>query len=393
MHRILIFSLNYYPRFIGGAEVAIKAHTDRMPDFEFDMITLQFDRALPKVEKIGNITVYRIGFSSVNPTIADVGHFPLSLNKFLYPFLAFFKAHSLHKDRQYDIVWGMMARYAGLAALFFKWANSKVRFVLSLQEGDIEGDPVAYLRRRAIYIFSPLFASIYRTADAVAAESNFLGEVARAMGFRGEPELIPNGVDVAIFIREYPRPELEALQQKLGKGPNDKFIITTSRLVKKNAVDDVIKALKFLPNGVKFLVLGIGPDLEALRALAKTEGVGARVLFLGHIEHREMPKYLKISEIFIRPSLSEGMGNSFIEAMASGIPIIGTNVGGIPDFLKDGETGLFCEVRNPKSIAEKVEKLLSDQSLREKIIANAKKLAVSEYNWDLLAQKMRDLLR
>ena len=105
-----------------------------------------------------------------------------------------------------------------------------------------------------------------------------------------------------------------------------------------------------------------------------------------------MPAYLWMSDIFIRPSLSEGMGNSFIEAMAAGVPIIGTRVGGIPDFLVDGETGLFCEVRDSQSIADKINILLSDEALRQSLIANGRKIVSEKYNWDGIAGRMKGII-
>jgi glycosyltransferase involved in cell wall biosynthesis len=104
-----------------------------------------------------------------------------------------------------------------------------------------------------------------------------------------------------------------------------------------------------------------------------------------------MPQYLHISNIFIRPSRSEGLGNSFLEAMAAGIPVIATPVGGIPDFLKDGETGLFCEVDNPRSIAQKVEKLLKDKESREYIVKNARKMVEEKYQWEAIAERMKEI--
>ena len=90
-----------------------------------------------------------------------------------------------------------------------------------------------------------------------------------------------------------------------------------------------------LPENVHFIVLGVGPDEVMLKKLVKHERVESRVQFLGQIEHNEMPLYLKACDIFIRPSRSEGMGNSFIEAMAAGLPVIATQEGGIADFLFD----------------------------------------------------------
>ena len=77
--------------------------------------------------------------------------------------------------------------------------------------------------------------------------------------------------------------------------------------------------------------------------------------------------------------------------MAVGVPVIATPVGGIPDFLIDGETGLFCEVNNPKSIAEKVKILMESSELREKIVKNARQMIKEKYNWEIIAEKMKNI--
>jgi len=167
-------------------------------------------------------------------------------------------------------------------------------------------------------------------------------------------------------------------------------VITTSRLVFKNAVGDVIKALPFLPLEVKFLVLGVGPDENKLRGLVAELKLENRVLFLGNIEHKDMPKYLKISDIFIRPSISEGLGNSFIEAMAAGLPTIGTPVGGIPDFLIEGETGFLCQPNDPQSIADTINRILNlDKARLDQIKKNASRLVSEKFNWEVVGASMR----
>ena len=99
MKKILIFSLVYYPDVVCGAEVAIKEITDRISpkDIVFDMVTLHFDSALPKFERIGNVNVYRVGFTTRHPEIADLVRFPLTLNKYFFPFLGFLKERSIKK--------------------------------------------------------------------------------------------------------------------------------------------------------------------------------------------------------------------------------------------------------------------------------------------------------
>ncbi|HEY4500231.1 MAG TPA: glycosyltransferase [Candidatus Paceibacterota bacterium] len=384
--RILIFSFVYYPRFIGGAEIAIKEITDRISpnDIEFDLIALRLDESLPKFEKVGNVNIYRIGFAGRQRDSADSLPWYLHFNKYLYPFLACMKASRLHARRGYDATWGMMANYSGFGALFFKLFHRDVPFILTLQEGD----PIDYIKKR-VGVFSPIFKSIFTHADRMQTISNYLADFGREMRAKCPIEVIPNGVDPGLFTREYPTEELEKIRKDL-EIPNDApVLITTSRLVIKNAVSDVIKALEHLPEAY-FLVLGTGYQGAELKKLAININVSDRVKFLGFVSHGEMPKYLKASNIFVRPSLSEGFGNSFIEAMAARLPVIATPVGGIVDFLRDKETGLFCEVNSPEDIARKTEIYFHDKNLRNEIIDNAFNMVVGEYDWKLVAKKMKE---
>jgi glycosyltransferase involved in cell wall biosynthesis len=352
--RVLIFSLAYYP-VEGGAEIAVKEITNRISDIEFDLITLSFDETHPAQEKVGSVNVYRVDSS-----------------KTLFPFAAYKLAKRLHQERPYDAIWAIMANWAGLAALFFKHSCPGVAYILTLQEGD----SLEYIERKTWFIY-PLFKRIFTKADKVQAISTYLAKWAKSMGYQGAVEVIPNGVPTEKFINYNPRPFGTTL-------------ITTSRLVKKNAIGDIIDALSFLPQEFSLKILGIGPLEKELKEKVRRQDLSGRVRFLGHVPYEEIPKHLHAADIFIRPSLSEGMGNSFIEGMAAGLPVIATPVGGIPDFLKDGETGLFCKVNDPEDIAQQVKKLSEDPVLIERIRENALKMVQEKYDWDLVAREMKN---
>lgn len=387
---ILIFSLVYYPRFIGGAEVAVKEITDRLGNgFDFDMITLR--KTAPEFERIGNVNVYRVGFGWRAGDNAFLSRF--KIYKYFFPFFACAKALALHRKNHYDATWSLMANYAGFGALFFKLLRPKVPFILNLQEGD----PTDYIKRR-VGIFYPIFKMIFTKADSITALSIFLANWAKEMGATAPTTVVPNGVDVGRFKNRITNQELgitngerERIRGELGFGKEDTVLVTTSRLVEKNAVEDVIESLQYLSENVKFLIVGTGQLEGSLKLKTKKLKLEERVNFAGFISHEKMPPYLWASDIFIRPSLSEGQGASFMEAMAAGLPVIATPVGGIPDFLKDGETGLFCEVGNPKSIAQKVEKLMKDAESRDYIIRTAGKMVAEKYDWDLIAERMGEV--
>jgi glycosyltransferase involved in cell wall biosynthesis len=396
MKRILIISLTYHP-YIGGAEVAIKEITDRIDpgEYEFHMVTLRFDRALPKVEKRGNVTVYRLGPSVTNPKVSD-REMPLTLRlaKLLFPFTAFLKATLLDQRYVYDMVWAMMANQAGFAGMFFSYTHSKTPYFLELQDGRAFSDMPK--RRPILYAIWWLYKRIYQRADRIKVISHFLEREVRNISYEGHVAVIPNAVDVARFSREVPEAELTKLKEKYGKKMGDVFLFTASRLVLSRGVEDTIRALAHLPDNVKLLIAGSGEDEDKLRRIAEESDVGARVIFAGHIGHDELPAYYKMCDIFVRPSIIEGFGNAFVEAFAAGIPIVATPVGGIPDFLTDPDrspdmepTGIFCEVHNPESVAKAVKRYMGDPSLTARIVKNAKELVRERYDWNLIAERMK----
>ncbi len=121
--KVLIFSLDYYPGEVGGAEIAIKEITDRIPpeEIKFHLLTLHYDKAMPKAEQIGNVYVHRIGFGWRNPTIAERRRFPLHLNKHLFQFTAAVKALRLHRKNHFDGIYVLMAYWCCISACIFNW--------------------------------------------------------------------------------------------------------------------------------------------------------------------------------------------------------------------------------------------------------------------------------
>lgn len=391
--KILIFSLAYFPKHVGGAEVAIKEITDRISpnEIEFHMVTNRFDSTLPKIEQVGNVLVHRIGITKENPTMADLSKWPLRINKILFQFLAAWKASRLHRTHHYDGIWAMMAHSCGVPAAQFKIVHPRVPFLLTLQEGD----PIDHIENEILPLW-PLFKRAFTSADKIQAISTFLGKWARKRGFTGDLEIIPNGVSIKHFSQEYSDEEIQKAKMEIGKKTGDVYLVTTSRLVIKNAIDDVIRALTLLPENVHFLIFGTGPDEEKLKMLAGKKGVSDRVIFWGLVDHADMPRYLKACDIFIRPSRSEGMGNSFVEAFAAELPVIATQEGGIADFLFDEKrnpdketTGWAVDKNSPNQIAGAIRDIIKEPKKVMCVVQTAKKLATEKYNWDTVARDMK----
>ena len=393
MKKILIFSVSYYPKHIGGAEVAIKEITDRIPsdEYEFHLICNRYDATLLKKERIGHVFVHRIGWVTTSPTMSDLRTFPLHINKILYQWYAFWFAKKLHKKEKFDGIWAMMAHATGVPAAKFKKTFPDVQYVLTLQEGD----PPAHIEKKMRW-FGKTFTNAFTRADRIQVISNFLGSWAVKQGFQGKPVLIPNAVTTSHFNQAYPPETLLEVRKELGVSSSDILLVTTSRLVNKNALDDVVRALVLLPTNVKFIIFGVGPEEQLLKDLIQKNKLMDRVFLKGEITHAVMPKYLKACDIFVRPSRSEGMGNSFVEAMAAGLPVIATQEGGIADFLFDSRrnpdtktTGWAVDVNNPKQIAVAVQDIINNPDKVKEVTTHARAMAIEKYDWNLIATRMK----
>jgi len=110
---------------------------------------------------------------------------------------------------------------------------------------------------------------------------------------------------------------------------------------------------------------------------------------LGYVNHARLPALLHAADIFIRPSRSEGMGNSFIEAMAAELPIIATQEGGLKDFISS-EVAWPVPKDSPTQIALQIKAILGNLEQTKKVVENARKLVVEKYDWSLIARAMRD---
>ncbi|MEK7149333.1 MAG: glycosyltransferase, partial [Patescibacteria group bacterium] len=164
----------------------------------------------------------------------------------------------------------------------------------------------------------------------------------------------------------------------------------------KNGVDILIDSIPSLLKEVSHLkvcIIGSGPDEKTLKANVEQLGLHDSILFLGEIQNKELSLYLSISDVFVRPSRSEGLGTAFLEAMAARVPIVGTTVGGIPDFLVNRATGLFAKSEDPYDLSKVIAIILQDQDLRKAIIENASRLIVERYDWNLIAGEFDAVFR
>lgn len=376
-NRILVFSTDDHLYPAGGAEQAFGNITERLPHITFDLICAKIRPGVRSYDQVKNVNIHRLGFG-----IKKLDGIILALFGDVFAVL-------LMRKQRYDLVWSIMASYGAFSAVRVK-KKTGIPFLLTLQEGDA----FEYIYKRVRYVRSS-FNEIFSVADGIQAISTYLLAWGKQMGYQGtHGVVIPNGVDIGAFTAAQSESDCVRTRTSFGFPAHAFVLITSSRLEVKNGIGDIITALADLPPHVCLVVCGSGSLEGALKARVAELALTQRVLFKGFMEPRELPLLLKSSDAFIRPSLSEGLGNAFLEAMAARIPVIGTHAGGIRDFLIDGETGFVVEIKNPASIVRAVERIMLLTDEAKKVLLDQSEDRVRErYDWDLIARDMEVLFK
>jgi len=161
------------------------------------------------------------------------------------------------------------------------------------------------------------------------------------------------------------------------------------RLSKEKGVINFVKAVPLIlkrHDTIEFLICGDGQLLDDLKEELRKSGCSEKVKFTGWVPHDELPNYLNELKLLVLPSYSEGVPGIVQEAMACGTPVLATPVGGVPDLIKDGQTGFILEDNSPECIANGVINALSSKNL-EKSVKNARKLIEDEYAYGAMVRK------
>lgn len=217
------------------------------------------------------------------------------------------------------------------------------------------------------------------------------------LGDRRRPPVrtIPLGTDPRYF-----RPGIDTRPVRARYGlEGGRWLITVARLVEHKGVDHALRAFALLAADfpeLRYVVVGIGELLPSLEALAGTLGIADRVRFLTGVADEDVPALLNVASMYLGPSRHmhdkvEGFGIALVEASACGLPVVGGNAGGIPDAVRDGETGLLTDSESPAAIAATVRRLLADDSLHARLGAGGRAAAESHYNWERVTMDMRNI--
>jgi phosphatidylinositol alpha-1,6-mannosyltransferase len=243
-------------------------------------------------------------------------------------------------------------------------------------------------------------AALLSSAAVLVANSAWTRD--RCVNLLGELEIdaspdrvrvVPLGADHAFF-----RPGLDPhdVRARYGLEPG-RWLLSVARLTRHKGIDTALQALaRLAPRypDLRYAVVGTGEEHGALAAEARELGVADRVRFLTDVPDRDLPALYNGAAIYLGVSRLmeqrvEGFGISLAEASACGVPVIAGRSGGIPEAVRDGETGLLVDAEQVEPVSQAIERLLRDEALRARLGAAGRRAVESHYNWDRVARDLR----
>lgn len=365
----------------GHKVVALVPHHYKAKKYEVmgDVKIYRFPYFLPyKLQKLcyeggifGNIKRYRIALFQL----------PLLF------FFEFFNMIKMIKKEKIDIVHAHWIIPQGFLAYLCKKLFG-IPYIVTAHAGDVFPLKSSFFR-----FFSSL---TIKNSDYCTANSTFTKRELQKISRKKDIKIIPMGVDSNLFTQKN---ENKNLRKKFVI--KKEFILSVGRLAEKKGIKYLItamkKVIKELPEA-KLIIIGDGPERKNLELLTKKLNLDKNIVFTGTIENKYLPEFYVTADLFVGPSIitksgdTEGLGVVFLEALASGTCVVGSNVGGIPDIIEHNKTGLLVRQKDSKQLANAIIKLLSKPKLRERLVLNAQKHIKSRYDWETIGKRFNELI-
>ncbi len=380
-----VLFLNYeYPPLGGGASVATEAilrEWAKDPSIEVHLVTAAVGRAIEHIRVGGETYVHRLPIGK-NPdrlhsqSLRDILVYSLKTVFFLWQFIRFES-----KKRPFDVTLAFFTVPCGFLAYLAKLVFG-IPYVVSLRGADVPGFSEKY---DTFYLFAkPLVRFLWHRAEAVIPNSAGLTELAKKTDLRQEMRTIQNGVDTEAFR---PDPNKRATDVTV--------FLSTSRLTPRKGIHHLVEAFALAcsktTKPIELHLVGEGEQKPALEERVKELGIAEKVKFIGRVEHGQLAGYYQYAHAFVLPSKNEGMSNSALEALASGLPLIVSGTGGMAELVTDGANGLFIEPDNPESFAAALARIADEPEFATQLGAESRRQA-EERSWSKVAQNFRVVL-
>lgn len=391
--RILLLSAYYFP-VQGGSETharALAAFLHRA-GFDLQVVTKRLDGRSPAFERIDDVPVHRVRPGGPRSGVRKWLMLPFALAKILA------------LRREVDLIYCPGYQGIGVAAIM---AGKLLKRPVVLRSGNLGvlagGNWDAPLARwgidgnnAVVRWFKARARAVYMTADAFVCNCREIEAEALACGVpRDRAHYLPNAVDVDHF-RLPADGERERIRADAGWPADAVICLYVGRLSEEKGVLDLLAAWREIRHDHACLVL-VGPDMAGhpldagplARRYVSEHGMGDRVRF--HGASNDVARLLRGADMYVQPSHYEAFSNAVIEAMATGLPVVASRVGGMLDCIVDDENGVLSTPADAADIARKLQRVIDDPALRARLGARARRTVVEDFDEVKIFQKFADL--
>jgi len=376
MKRILFFNYEY-PPLGGGAANATKyilSEYARRSDVIVDLVTSSITDEYVQ-ERVGeNITIHRLPIGKN----ADNLNYQTRWELIVYTYKAYFFAQKLIAQHEYDLTHSFFAVPCGVISRKLK-KKYGIGYIVSLRGADVPGYSERF--EKLYKLITPTIHCVWHDAEYVVTNSSGLTELALQSAPHQKIEQIYNGVDTDFYKQG---------TRTLGERTKEFRILLASRLSKRKgfnyAIDAFVELFDLYPHIRMHIAGGEGNAMEELKEQVKKNRLDGRVVFSGLYTKEESPAIYNSADVFVMPSLNEGMSNNLLEALASGLPVLMTPTGGAEELVRDGENGYLIKMKDTESIVEKLKILIENPEMCD-AFGNASRLVAQTMNWENVASE------
>ncbi|HSG64255.1 MAG TPA: glycosyltransferase family 4 protein, partial [Gammaproteobacteria bacterium] len=271
----------------------------------------------------------------------------------------------------------------GFLALYVHWVLKKP-YVIALRGSDVPGyDESGWYMAPLHRLLRPLTRYLWRNAAAVTVLSDGLRQIARKTLPEIDFKLIPNGIDGTRF----------AQKTEWGVHPRIR-LITVCRMVARKGLEHLIEAMRELDRDrIELWLIGGGQEQDRVAKLVHELDLARCIWMPGYLRRETLPKYYQQADIFVLPSLSESFGQVLLEAMCTGLPIVATTVGGIPEIVHQNRGGLLIPPGDSRAIVEAIRSLAANPQRAAAMGRYNAERARKRYSWSRVARLYEALYR
>ena len=382
--KVLMLSWEYPPRVVGGIARVVKELSEKLQLEGQDVTVVTYkegDTPYFEVEETG-VKVYRVDNYMIRPNNFIDWIMQLNFN------LITEVNKLIQSGETFDVIHAHDWLTAYAAKTLKESYNIPLVSTIHATEAGRNGGIQTEMQR---YINDTEWMLTYESSEVIV-NSNFMkNDIQRIFGLPFEKiKVIPNGID----LKKFDGIKKDYEFRRRFAADNEKIILSLGRLVFEKGIQHLIYAMpKILSNynDAKLVIVGKGGMIDELKQITVNLGIQDKVYFTGYMAGNDVQKMYKVSDVAVFPSTYEPFGIVALEAMLGGTPTVVSDIGGLNEIVKHGETGLKSYAGNANSIADSVTQLLYDYDLSEKITKNAKLEVVQNFNWTKIAEDTRKL--